>query len=79
MSEFDRSYLSKTASTSFHITPVTLAEFKVKYTVNPCLSKSGHSKGLIDIIVGHPEPEKKSVGISEYILASMLKVYLDVF
>ena len=31
------------------------------------------------IIVGHPEPEKKSVGIFEYILASMLKVYLDVF
>ena len=30
-------------------------------------------------IVGHPEPEKKSVGIFEYILASMLKVYLDVF
>ena len=32
------------------------------------------------LIVGHPEPEKKnSVGIFEYILASMLKVYLDVF
>ena len=31
------------------------------------------------ILVGHPEPEKKSVGIFEYILASMLKVYLDVF
>ena len=30
-------------------------------------------------IVGHPEPEKKSVGIFEYILASMLNVYLDVF
>ena len=31
-------------------------------------------------IVGHPEPEKnKSVGIFKYILASMLKVYLDVF
>ena len=30
-------------------------------------------------IVGHPEPEKNSVGIFEYILASMLKVYLDVF
>ena len=31
-------------------------------------------------LVGHPEPEKKnSVGIFEYILASMLKVYLDVF
>ena len=31
-------------------------------------------------IVGHPEPEKKnSVGIFEYILASVLKVYLDVF
>ena len=31
-------------------------------------------------IVGHPEPEKKnSVGIFEYILASMLKMYLDVF
>ena len=29
--------------------------------------------------VGHPDPEKKSVGIFEYILASMLKVYLDVF
>ena len=29
------------------------------------------------VIVGHPEPEKKSVGIFEYILASMLKVYLD--
>ena len=28
---------------------------------------------------GHPEPEKKSVGIFEYILAFMLKVYLDVF
>ena len=35
---------------------------------------------LMPIIVGHPEPEKKSsVGIFEYILASMLKVYLDVF
>ena len=33
----------------------------------------------IDMIVGHPEPEKNSVGIFEYILASMLKVYLDVF
>ena len=32
------------------------------------------------LVVGHPEPEKKnSVGIFEYILASMLKVYLDVF
>ena len=31
------------------------------------------------LIVGHPEPEKKYVGIFEYILASMLKVYLDVF
>ena len=32
------------------------------------------------LIVGHPEPEKKnSVGIFEYILASMLKVYLDMF
>ena len=30
-------------------------------------------------IVGHPEPEKNSVGIFEYILASMFKVYLDVF
>ena len=30
-------------------------------------------------LVGHPEPRKKSVGIFEYILASMLKVYLDVF
>ena len=31
-------------------------------------------------IVGHPEPEKKnSVGIFEYILASMLKMYIDVF
>ena len=30
-------------------------------------------------VVGHPEPEKKSVCIFEYILASMLKVYLDVF
>ena len=34
----------------------------------------------IYLLVGHPEPEKKnSVGIFEYILASMLKVYLDVF
>ena len=33
----------------------------------------------ITIIVGHPELEKKSVGFFEYILASMLKVYLDVF
>ena len=32
------------------------------------------------IIVGHPEPVKKNyVGIFEYILASMLKVYLGVF
>ena len=31
------------------------------------------------LLVGHPEPEKKIVGIFEYILASMLKVYLDVF
>ena len=31
------------------------------------------------VVVGHPEPEKKSVGIFEYILASMLKVYLDMF
>ena len=31
------------------------------------------------LVVGHPEPEKKSIGIFEYILASMLKVYLDVF
>ena len=31
-------------------------------------------------IVGHPEPErKKSVGIFEYILASMLNVCLEVF
>ena len=30
-------------------------------------------------LVGHPEHEKKSVGIFEYILASMLKMYLDVF
>ena len=30
-------------------------------------------------LVGHPDPEKNSVGIFEYILASMLKVYLDVF
>ena len=29
-------------------------------------------------LVGNPEPEKKSVGIFEYILASMLIVYLDV-
>ena len=34
----------------------------------------------LSVLVGHPEPEKKnSVGIFEYILASMLKVYLDVF
>ena len=33
----------------------------------------------ISLVVGHPEPEKNSVGIFEYILASMLKVYLDVF
>ena len=33
----------------------------------------------LSVVVGHPEPEKKSVGIFEYILASMLKVYLDVF
>ena len=33
-----------------------------------------------NVLVGHPEPGKKiSVGIFEYILASMLKVYLDVF
>ena len=30
-------------------------------------------------VVGHPEPEKKNGGIFEYVLASMLKVYLDVF
>ena len=35
--------------------------------------------GSFEYIVGHPEPEKNSVGIFEYILASMLKVYLDVF
>ena len=35
---------------------------------------------VFNLLVGHPEPEKKnSVGIFEYILASMLKVYLDVF
>ena len=33
-----------------------------------------------NVIVGHPEPEKiNSVGLFEYILASMLNVYLDVF
>ena len=31
------------------------------------------------VIVGHPEPGKKSVGIFEYILTSTFKVYLDVF
>ena len=30
-------------------------------------------------LVGHPEPAKNSVGIFEYNLAFMLKVYLDVF
>ena len=45
----------------------------------------GQGRGLIvpgsevELLVGHPEPEKKSVGIFEYILASILKVYLDVF
>ena len=34
---------------------------------------------LMLILVGHPEREKKSVGIFEYILASVIKVYLDVF
>ena len=40
----------------------------------------------VHVLVGHPElppppkkKKKKSVGIFEYILASMLKVYLDVF
>ena len=35
-------------------------------------------KGSVVMFV-HPEPEKKSAGIFEYILASMLKVYFDVF
>ena len=34
---------------------------------------------LLNLIVGHPEPEKKICWHFEYILASMLKVYLDVF
>ena len=34
---------------------------------------------MLLLLVGHPEPEKEYVGIFEYILASMLKVYLDVF
>ena len=31
------------------------------------------------VLVGHPGPEKKICWHFEYILASMLKVYLDVF
>ena len=34
---------------------------------------------LLNLIVGHPEPEKKFCWHFEYILASMLKVYLGVF
>ena len=36
-------------------------------------------KEYLGLLVGHTEPEKNSVGIFEYILASMLKVYIDVF
>ena len=43
------------------------------------VSQSVVSGPLKEHIVGHPELEKKSVGIFEYILASMFKVYLDVF
>ena len=32
-----------------------------------------------DLVVGHPEHDKKSVGIFEYNLASMLIVYLGMF
>ena len=43
--------------------------------------KLSHNSITVEhLLVGHPEPEKKnSVGIFEYILAPMLKVYLDVF
>ena len=36
-------------------------------------------KPFFHSIVGHPGPVKKSIDIFEYILVSMLKVYLDVF
>ena len=39
----------------------------------------GRSTPTTAFAVGHPEPEKNSVGIFEYISASMLKVYFDVF
>ena len=52
-------------------------------TISTALSTLITLDGIAEVkqpIVGHPEPEKKnSVGIFEYILASMLKVYLDVF
>ena len=41
---------------------------------------SGYGIDHVCVIVGHPERDKKkSVGIFEYILASMLKVCLGVF
>ena len=43
------------------------------------LHNNGVTTLTIHVIVGHPELEKKSVGIFEYILASMLNVFLDVF
>ena len=46
----------------------------------PSVALSNKDEKSCLLIVGHPEPEKKNyVGIFEYILASMLKVYLDVF
>ena len=57
---------------------------KERFEFNTTLQIATHSHTMslqtIWLIVGHPEPEKKSsVGIFEYILASMLKVFLDVF
>ena len=48
----------------------------LKIDENCCKQRLASLSGFL---VGHPEPEKKSVGIFEYILASMLKVYIDVF
>ena len=67
----------KQLSISLHRFPVTWSKsFIIILTVN---SKQYQPEYAVAVLVGHPEPEKKSVGIFEYILASMLKVYLDVF
>ena len=47
--------------------------------VRVCGSESRREKVCGSEIVGHPSLKKNSVGIFEYILASMLKVYFDVF